>query len=331
MLSLTNDEKTTLIVLTVSAVIMVFVILYLNTNEPIDNFYLNRRIHVIHTSGGAEEDFEQTYVKNKEKIGHYDVHTYDPVLSSSDIANDDLNKIAGDIGSAYNKYDVFIIICGRDTLPYTASALSFMLENLAKPVILTDGELTSTLLLATTTKIPEVMVSSGGKLLRGARSIASSTKGFSSPNYPALNTETSLVMPKGLMQIKFMNPKVKIIVVKVFPGMDGKYISSIAKNKPDGIVLETYGVGRSPITEKILENISKISESGIVIINVSQCNKMDQDFDTDIRLLEAGVLGGNDMTTAAAFSKLSYLLSNVEDRKLIGQLLETNFRGEMSA
>jgi L-asparaginase len=325
---LREKEKKTLIVLIGLALIMLFTTLYLSTNYSYEeNYVVNQNIHVIHVSGDFETNFQDSYTKNSNNIGEYDIETYNSLLKSSDVTPQIWNKIATSIGSVYDNYDAFVIIHGKDTLTYTASALSFMLENLSKPVIFTDGEVVSALLLASKHSFPEVCVESKGVLLRACRTISYSDDDyFTSPNYPVLTNETSFSLPKDPFQIKFINPKINVVVIKIHPGMDLKYLEKMSQYT--GIVLETYGVGNSPTSKKFLEIISSLVKNGVVIVNVSQ-SELIKKYNTDINLLKAGVLAGNDMTTYAIFCKLYYLLSNVKDKKLINQLMEKSFRGEI--
>ena len=230
----------------------------------------------------------------------------------------------------YNKYDAFVLLASHDTIPYTASALAFMLENLGKPIVITDGDLSGALVLASQTRIPEVMIASDGKLLRGSRTIANSAKGFSSPNYPVMDKNTGYPLPKESFQPKMVDPNKKIDVIKLYPGMNAEDLAPYLNKKGlHGIVLELWGSGESPVSSEFLKVINALAKKGIVIVAVSQYDHAGNVPETDIRLLEAGVLSGYDMTTPAAYAKLAFLLGNVEEKKHIGQLMDVIFRGEM--
>jgi len=324
---LTQDEKSTLILLMTATFAAIAISVYLSINiQKKNDHILSNKIHIIHTGGEVENKFKENY---KSKKYRYYLESYEPLMNSSNIVPKDWNIIAKDIGRKYQHYDAFVIVSGRDTLAYTASALSFMLENLSKPVIFTDGEVASAVKLASKTKIPEVMVASRGQLLRGCRIVYKSNH-FISPNYPPLNQENSLRAPKDQPQIKFVNPNINVIVIKIFPGINAKYFLNLINNADvHGIVLEMYGDGNGPISENFLDAIKLLAKKGVVIVAVSQSNQLIAS-EIDIRILEAGVLAGYDMTTTAAYAKLCFLLGNVEDKKLIGQLMEKTFRGEMT-
>ena len=175
------------------------------------------------------------------------------------------------------------------------------------------------------------MVASKGKLWRGSRTVANSEKSFWSPNYPEIKKETALVMPKEQFHSKLFNSKNKIIVVKVYPGMEASELVPYLNMKElHGMVLEIWGDGTGPTSPEFLKMISELAKKGVVMVAVSQYDQVGDNYETDIRLLEAGVLPGYDMTTAAAYTKLAFLLGNVEEKKLLGQLMDVNFRGEVT-
>jgi L-asparaginase len=328
---LTKEEKSAINFLIIAALVATVVTVYFNINiqKNNENILINK-IQIIHTGGEINEKFKENY---QSKIGTHNFYSYNPLIKSSDIVPKDWNRIASDIGKNYHVYDAFIVICDADTLVYTASALSFMFENLTKPIILSTGlEIESALKLASMIKIPEVIVASNKKLIRGCRAVQKSPMHFTSPNYPFLTLKNSLSLPQEKTHIKFINPKINIIVIKVFPGMDSSSFFNLLDSKTvNGIVIEMYAGGNAPISKKFIDLISQLSKKGVIIVAVSQCDELlSNDFNIDISLLEAGVLSGYDMTTAAAYAKLCFLLGNVENKKLISQLMEKTFRGEMT-
>lgn len=326
-----RDEKIFLIILVTTALIMLSVSIYLGINTQRNNEdIICDKIHVICTSSDIEHDFKEKYEKLNHQMGKYDIEVYNNPINSASIVPGDWNNIVTSIKHKYGMYNGFVIMCGKDTMPYTASALAFMLENLGKPVVLTDQELAQALVLISKTKIPEVMVASGDTLLRGCRTVVNSAEYYESPLYPKLTVENALAMPKEPIKFMYVNPKVKIILIKIFPSMDAKYLLNIVANTEiHGIVFEVYGSGHAPITKGILQILQNLAKKGVIMVAVSQCNSMIH-HDIDPRLLEAGVLSGADMTPAAAFAKLHFLLGNVEEKQLIGKLMEQSFRGEMS-
>ena len=181
-MSLSSNDKIILTLLTFGILIMISVMLFFNSNTtpknvhgntpgslpsnlstiiPTNQYINSPNIHIIHTSGDIERTFKEDYIKyskNNKNIGKYDIQTYNPFIKYSDNLPSSCNTIAKHIQDLYDNYDAFIIVCSSDILAYFASALSFMLENLNKPVILTSKNLLSTLISSSNTKIQEVMV-----------------------------------------------------------------------------------------------------------------------------------------------------------------------------
>lgn len=288
----------------------------------------------------------------------WDLHEMSPLLDSSDITVKEWNRIAEVIYTNYEKYDGFVVLHGTDTMAYTASALSFILHGLDKPVILTgsqiplseirsDGKdnIVTSLLIAAEGVVSEVCLYFSGKLLRGNRAVKMSADklvAFDSPNYPHL-AEVGISIKYNYAAIgkpsekKFeMRPfsNVPIGVLKVFPGIQFGLFESIMTEKLSGIVLETFGAGNIPSDGgALIPIISRAFESGSVITVCSQCPSGTVTlgaYETSSALKAAGAVSGFDMTTEAAVAKLYYLFSLGLSKDEIKQKMEENLRGELS-
>ena len=301
-----------------------------------------------------------------EKIGglhhhsmpHWDFIEMSPLLDSSNISVEEWNKIAATIAENYESYDGFVILHGTDTMAYTASALSFMLENLSKPVILTgsqiplcelrsDGRdnLITSLLIAADDKVPEVCLCFGGLLLRGNRTTKVSADGlvaFASPNYPALaeigisiRYLRSALLPKSDGRLRLQKlESIPIGVLKVFPGIQFELFESIMTETLRGIVLETFGAGNIPEgSGALLPIISRAFSNGTVITVCSQCAQGTVSlgtYETSNALMRAGAVSGHDLTTEAAVTKLYYLFSKNLGKDEIKAAMEQDLRGELT-
>ena len=280
-------------------------------------------------------------------------HTY------TDITVKEWNKIAQVIFDNYEDYDGFVVLHGTDTMAYTASALSFMLDGLDKPVVLTgsqiplseirsDGRdnLVTSLLIAAEGIVREVCLYFSGKLLRGNRAVKMSADrlvAFDSPNYPHL-ADVGITIKYNTAAIrKYKADKlviqpfsdVPIGVLKVFPGIQFGLFESIMTKKLSGIVLETFGAGNIPSNGgELIPIISKAFESGSVITVCSQCPSGTVTlgaYETSSALKSAGAVSGMDMTTEAAVAKLYYLFSLGISVDEIKEKMEQNLRGELSS
>ena len=330
---LNYDEKIVLIIMVTLTLLSVTISVYLALTQTCNNIKtcVNNKLWVMHAGGEIDKNFKEKYEGLKNKIGDFDIVEYNSPIQSGNLTPEDWNHIAQDLTNMYDNYDAFVVMASHDTIPYTASALSFMMENLGKPIILSDGDLSDALVLASQTRLPEVMIASNGDLLRGCRTVANSDQGFWSPNYPHLDAVSGLSPPKESFQPKLINPNNKIAVIKMYPGMDASDLVPYLNMKGlQGIILELWGDERWSTFPEFLKVINELAMKGIVIVAVSQYDHVGMRNETDIRLLEAGVLSGYDMTTPAAYAKLAFLLGNVEEKKLLGQLMDINFRGEMS-
>ena len=289
----------------------------------------------------------------------WDLHEMSPILDSSDITVKEWNKIASVVYENYQDYDGFVILHGTDTMAYTASALSFILDGLNKPVILTgsqiplceirsDGKdnLVTSMLIAAEGIAREVCLYFSGKLLRGNRAIKMSADdllAFDSPNYPHL-ADVGITVRYNLSAIgKFGSKKltlrpfsdnIPIGVLKVFPGIQFGLFESIMTEKLSGIVLETFGAGNIPSDSgALIPIIGRAFESGSVVAVCSQCPSGTVSlgaYEASSALKTAGAVSGADMTTEAAVAKLYYLFSIGITKDEIKKKMEQNLRGELT-
>ncbi|XP_018583144.1 60 kDa lysophospholipase isoform X1 [Scleropages formosus] len=309
---------------------------------------------------GPQENTLVLPLSRQKKRIVYTVLEYSPLLDSCNMTTDDWASIAKDLEKHYEKYDGFVILHGTDTMAYTASALSFMCENLGKPVILTgsqvpiyemrnDGRdnLLGALLIAGQFVIPEVCLYFHHKLYRGNRVTkvdSGSFNAFTSPNLPPLaNAEVDIKINwdtvwRANTTAKFlvhthMNRNVGLL--RLFPGITADTVRAFLQPPMEGIVLETYGSGNAPNNRiDLLEEFHKATGRGVIIVNCTQClrGSVTTSYATGKALIDVGLVPGCDMTPEAALSKLSYILakqdlSMQEKRKMMSR----NLRGEMIA
>lgn len=288
---------------------------------------------------------------------NYVIREYQPLLDSSNMTVNEWNRIAADISDEYDSFDGFVIFHGTDTMAYTASALSFMLENLAKPVILTGSQIPlsevrndaidnviTSLWLCAHQSINEVCVYFNQQLLRGNRAQKISTEqfnAFDSPSFPHLADigidikihEDLLLKPsKKPFRLQTMSPHF-IANFRLFPGFVVDVLDYVLRKPLRGLVLETYGSGNAPNNDpRFLEILTDACQRGVVIVNCTQCQhgrvEMSQ-YATGYSLNEAGIISGHDMTPEATHCKLLYLFSKYTDLTQIKVLMETNLRGEL--
>lgn len=316
-----------------------------------ENGYAPRRGYL----AGAMKAMEEL---QDERMPRWDLMEFEPLLDSSNVTVREWNKIGKVICETYETYDGFVVLHGTDTMAYTASALSFMLEGLGKPVIFTGsqipiGELRSdardnlitAALLASMGKCREVCLYFGGKLLRGNRSTKISSDelwAFDSPNMPELASagigikfNEKVLLPAGekINMVTFI-PEVPIAVLKIFPGIQFGLFEGIMTEKLKGLVLEGFGTGNIPQCDNsLIPIVEKAVKNGTIIVVCTQCLRGSVQlgaYETSDALKAAGALCGYDMTAEAAVAKLYYLFSKGYDVETIKKLMETNLRGELT-
>ncbi len=288
----------------------------------------------------------------------YTFKEYDPLLDSANISYEEWIKLARDIEVNYEKYDGFVILHGTDTMAYTASALSFMLEGLNKPVILTGSQipfceirndardnLITAVMIAGHYYIPEVCLYFGNKLLRGNRSTkvsAFALDAFESPNYPPIGSAgVDIVVNESrytgqkrdeLRLFEFSDQQIAIL--KIFPGIQPEIFENIITPNLKGLVVEAFGAGNIPEAGGRLPAVlKKAADNGTVIVVCTQCLRGSAEigeYEASKGLADAGAVSGFDMTAEAAVTKLYYLLSKGYGHEEIKKLMQTNLRGEMA-
>uniref|UniRef100_UPI00404978B8 asparaginase n=1 Tax=Flavobacterium sp. TaxID=239 RepID=UPI00404978B8 len=290
--------------------------------------------------------------------------SFDNPIDSSNMDVDSWVLLSEMIEQNYNLFDGFVILHGSDTMSYTASALSFMFENLSKPIILTGSQLPigdlrtdakenlitaiqiASLQSEEKPVIQEVALYFEYKLYRGNRTTkinAEHFNAFTSPNYPALAesgvnltvNRTALLDNTSAKELKiYKELEQNVLLLKIFPGMSKHVFQTLFSIKNlKGVVLETYGAGNAPNQDWFINPIAEAIKSGIHVINITQCFggsvNMGQ-YETSTRLQEIGVISGKNITSEAGITKLMFLLGQNTPDNQFKSFYETALRGEMS-
>ncbi len=292
-----------------------------------------------------------------------DTHTFANPIDSSDMHPSIWIELAQLIAQHYDHYDGFVILHGTDTMSYTASALSFLLENLAKPVILTgsqlpintirtDGKenLITAIEIAAATEngapvVPEVAIYFEYKLYRGNRTRkynADHFDAFHSPNYSILAEagvnihydRHAIARPSDKPLIVHSDLGLDVGTLRLYPGISQPFVESVLSIPGlRGLVLETFGSGNGPSDRWFIEALKRAVERGLIILNVTQCSagcvEMGR-YSTSSGLLDAGLISGRDITTEAAIAKLMFLLGTGKSNSEIKSMLRQALAGEMT-
>jgi L-asparaginase len=305
------------------------------------------------------------HVPELRKFG-YDLQSvsFDPVKDSSNIDPEVWIRMAEIIEENYDYFDGFVVLHGTDTMAYTASALSFMLENLGKPVILTGSQLPIGLFrtdgrehLITAIEIaaameaglpvvPEVCIYFDNKLTRGNRTTKLSAEhfdAFNSPNYqPLAEAGLHLKYFRDLIRCPSDNQKLivhktfdtNVAILKLFPGINRKLLQAVINTEGlRGLIIETFGSGNAPTYQWFLDDLKYYIDNGGIILNVTQCHGGSVEmglYETSRQMLAAGVVSGMDITSEASVTKLMHLLGRYPQREKVVEALNKSLAGEIT-
>lgn len=344
------------------------------------NAHASPSILIIYTGGtigmiedpetGALENFDLSHFRHhvpELNRFNYDIDalTFDPPIDSSDMEPKYWIKMTRIISENYARYDGFVVLHGTDTMAYTASALSFMLENLGKPVIVTgsqlpigqlrtDGKenlLTSIEIAAARTPdgqpmVTEVCIFFENRLMRGNRTTKINAEGFNafrSYNYPSLahagihiKYEEQLIRrpePNRPFRPHFLLDN-HVIILTLFPGIRKEYVDAVLRlDGLKAVILKTFGSGNAPQKPWLFDKLKRLVDSGVMLVNITQCSQGTVEMErycTGLRLLQAGAVNGYDSTMECMVTKLMYLLGHGYCGQQLIEMMNTSIAGEIT-
>jgi len=288
-----------------------------------------------------------------------DIHSFNPIIDSSNMQPEVWIQLAELIGNKYKIYDGFVVLHGSDTMAYTASGLSFLLEDLSKPVVFTGSQLpvgeirtdarenlvTAIEIAASENPVvPEVCIYFDYKLYRGNRASKYNSvkfEAFQSVNYPALaeagvhiRYNKQYIAPKSAQKLKVHSQlDTSVGLLKIFPGISKAFVKAVLNTEGmKALVLEAFGSGNAPTDNWFIEELKSAIERGVIIFDVTQCGGGTVElglYETSAMLQKIGVIGGSDITTESAIAKLMFLLGQNLSKHEIEKLLTKSLRGEM--
>ncbi|TAE35304.1 MAG: type I asparaginase [Sphingobacteriales bacterium] len=335
------------------------------------------KIFVMYTGGtiGMITDYEtgvlkpftfEQIIENVPELRRMDyeltIHSFESIIDSSDMTPEIYATLAELIRDNYDNHDGFVILHGSDTMAFTASALSFMLENLSKPVIFTGSQLPisavrtdakenfiTALEIASAkvdgrSRVPEVCIYFENKLFRGNRTFkynSAKFEAFRSPNYPVLVEAGVHIKYNDAAVLKSDGAKLKvhtnlsnaIAVLKLYPGISAQIIDAVLNSDAQAIIMETFGAGNTTTAKWFLDKLKNAIAGGKIILDISQCKVGSVEmgrYQTSSELKKMGVMNGYDMTFEAAVTKLMYLLGRNYPKDRLLRRLSTSLRGELT-